>query len=89
MVTPAAADAANTGSVSVYDVRYEERSGGVYVNSPLVVLYDKEGVPAVAVVILGCFGTTGLFKITEIPLVASQSEFTCAAGMVGLFDSVL
>ena len=56
-----AADAENIGSVSVYDVKYplevtyvseayDERSGGVNVNSPLPLLYVRAAVPADAVV---------------------------------------
>ena len=58
-----AADAENIGSVSVYDVKYplvvtndcvayDERSGGVNVNSPLPLFYVRAAVPADAVVTL-------------------------------------
>ena len=55
------------------------------VNCPLPELYDSAAVPAVSVVTLGKGGTEGLFKITATPPLAFQSEFTCAAGIVGLF----
>ena len=59
-----AADAENTGSVSVYDVKYplevtyvsvayDERSGGVNVNYTLPLLYARAAVPTDAVVTLG------------------------------------
>ena len=54
-------------------------------NSPLAELNTRDGLPADAVVTLDKGGTTGLFKIAEEPLLEFQSEFTCAAGMVGLF----
>ena len=40
----------NTGSVSVKDVRKLETSGGVYVKTPLTLLYVNAAVPADAVV---------------------------------------
>ena len=73
----------------MYVVRYEERSGGVKVNSPFCALYVRVDDPAAVKVTLGSGGTTGLFKITATPLDAFQSEFTCAAGIVGLLVRVL
>ena len=73
----------------MYDVRYEERSGGVNVNSPFCELYVRVDVPTAVKVTLGSGGTKGLFNITATPLDAFQSEFTCAAGIVGLLVRVL
>ena len=67
-----------------------EIDAGVNVNSPFAPLYERLPPPeAAAVVTLGSGGTEGLLRITATPPLAFQSEFTCAAGILGLLVRLL